>query len=97
MCFRLTFVTKASYRHRVHELYNESDDFALYLPKADKISKVKIDSHIGLQKNMFCQHQAEMPHYFVTSATESLGKEELLGYIEEVNQEVNKTTVNFKL
>jgi hypothetical protein len=34
-------------------------------------------------------------HITVTSATESLGKEELLGYIEEVNQEVKKTIVNF--
>jgi GTP-binding protein len=32
----------------------------------------------------------------VTSATESVGKEELLGYIEEVNQEVFKTRINFK-
>jgi GTP-binding protein len=31
-----------------------------------------------------------MPHYFVTSATESIGKEELLTYIDEVNQEVFK-------
>jgi GTP-binding protein len=66
------------------------------LPKADKISKVKIDSHIGLQKNMFANIRAEMPHYFVTSATESLEKEELLGY-RRGNQEVNKTIVNFKL
>jgi hypothetical protein len=27
-----------------------------------------------------------MPQYFVTSATESLGKEEVLNYIDEVNQ-----------
>jgi GTP-binding protein len=30
-----------------------------------------------------------MPQYFVTSATESIGKEEL-SYIDEVNQEVFK-------
>ncbi len=38
---------------------------------------------------------AEMPHYFVTSATESTGKEELLGYIDEVNQEVFKNKSRF--
>jgi GTP-binding protein len=38
-----------------------------------------------------------MPQYFVTSATESIGKEELLSYIDEVNQEYLKTIVNFKL
>jgi GTP-binding protein len=42
---------------------------------------------------MFTITWAEMPQYFVTSATESTGKEELLTYIDEVNQEVLKTTV----
>jgi GTP-binding protein len=35
-----------------------------------------------------------MPHYFVTS-TESTGKEELLSYIDEVNQEVFKNNSQF--
>jgi GTP-binding protein len=29
---------------------------------------------------MLANNWAEMPNYFVTSATESVGKEELLGY-----------------
>jgi hypothetical protein len=37
-----------------------------------------------------------MPHYFVTSATESTGKEELLSYIDEVNQEVLRIIVSFR-
>jgi GTP-binding protein len=36
-----------------------------------------------------------MPHYFVTSATESTGKEAVLDYIEEVNQEVFKNNNQF--
>jgi GTP-binding protein len=36
-----------------------------------------------------------MPQYFVTSSTESIGKEELLSYIDEVNQEVFKNNNNF--
>jgi GTP-binding protein len=36
-----------------------------------------------------------MPQYFVTSATESTGKEELLSYIDEVNQEVFKNNSEF--
>jgi hypothetical protein len=43
-----------------------------------------------------CQQLAEMPHYFVTSATESTGKEELLSYIDEVNQEVLRIIVSFR-
>jgi GTP-binding protein len=44
---------------------------------------------------MFANNWAEMPPYFVTSATESLGKEDLLNYIEEVNQDVFKNNGQF--
>jgi hypothetical protein len=63
--------------------------FCIIFTKADKISKVKINSHIAAyKKQMFANNWAEMPHYFVTSATEMTGKMELLDYIDEVNQEV---------
>jgi len=38
---------------------------------------------------------SEMPHYFVTSSTEGIGKEELLTYIDHVNQEVFKNNASF--
>ena len=70
--------------------------FCIIFTKADKISKVKIDSHVAAyRKQMFANNWAEMPHYFVTSATESTGKEELLTYIDEVNQDVFKSDGEF--
>ncbi len=36
-----------------------------------------------------------MPPYFVTSATEGTGKDTLLNYIEEINQEVFKDLNEF--
>ena len=70
--------------------------FCIIFTKADKISKVKIDSHIAAyKKQMFANNWAEMPQYFVTSSTESIGKEELLSYIDEVNQEVFKNNSGF--
>jgi GTP-binding protein len=51
--------------------------FCIIFTKADKISKVKL-THICRKKNMFANNWAEMPQYFVTSATESIGKEELV-------------------
>jgi GTP-binding protein len=44
---------------------------------------------------MFANNWAEMPQYFVTSATESTGKEDVLSYIDEVNQEVFKDQNEF--
>jgi GTP-binding protein len=50
--------------------------FCIIFTKADKISKVKINSHIAAYKKKHVHNNwAEMPQYFVTSATESLGKE----------------------
>ena len=70
--------------------------FCIIFTKADKISKTKIDSHIAAyKKKMFANNWAEMPQYFVTSATESTGKETVLNYIEEVTQEVFKNNSGF--
>jgi GTP-binding protein len=44
---------------------------------------------------MLANNWAEMPPYFVTSATESTGKDELLSYIEEINQDVFKNNSEF--
>ena len=70
--------------------------FCIVFTKADKISKVKIDSHIAAyKKQMFANNWAEMPPFFVTSSTEGTGKEALLEYIDEVNQEVFKNNSGF--
>jgi GTP-binding protein len=79
------------------EYMGESEiPFCIIFTKADKISKVKIQSNIAAYaKQMLANNWAEMPPYFVTSATESKGKEELLSYIEEINQDVFKNNSEF--
>lgn len=70
--------------------------FCIIFTKADKISKTKIDSHIAAyRKQMYMNNWEEMPQYFVTSATETTGKEDVLGYIDEINQEVFKNNSGF--
>lgn len=65
--------------------------FCLIFTKADKISKVKVDSHIAAyKKQLFANNWSEMPTYFVTSSTDKIGRDEVLNYINEVNQEVFK-------
>lgn len=65
--------------------------FCIIFTKADKISKTKIDSHIAAyKKQMFANNWEEMPHFFVSSATEQTGKDDILGYIAEVNEDVFK-------
>ncbi|WP_395047301.1 ribosome biogenesis GTP-binding protein YihA/YsxC [Flavobacterium sp.] len=65
--------------------------FCIVFTKADKISKGKVDQHVAAyRKALLANNWAEMPHHFVTSATEHTGKEGLLSYIDEVNQEIFK-------
>jgi GTP-binding protein len=79
------------------EYMGESEiPFCIIFTKADKISKVKIDSHIAAYKKQMLQNNwAEMPLFFVTSATEQTGKLDVLSYIDEVNQEVFKNNSAF--
>ena len=79
------------------EYMGESEiPFCIIFTKADKISKTKIDSHIAAYKKQMIQNNwEEMPQYFVTSSTEGVGKEVLLNYIDEINQEVFKSENEF--
>ena len=63
--------------------------FCIIFTKADKISKTKIDSHIAAyRKALLANNWEEMPQHFITSATEATGREQLLEFIDEVNQEI---------
>lgn len=65
--------------------------FCIIFTKADKIGKTKIHSHIeAYRKQVLASGWEEMPQHFVTSATEATGKDDLLSYIDEINQEMFK-------
>ena len=72
------------------EFMGESEiPFCIVFTKADKISRVKVDMHIAAyRKQLLANNWAEMPQHFVTSSTEGTGKEILLDYIDQINQEL---------
>jgi GTP-binding protein len=66
--------------------------FCIIFTKADKVGKTRIHSHIeAYRKQVLASGWEEMPQHFITSATESTGKEELLSFIDEINQEMFKS------
>ncbi len=68
--------------------------FCIIFTKADKISKTKIDSHIAAyRKELLSNNWEEMPQHFVTSALESTGREKVLDFIDEVNNEMFKNNL----
>ena len=66
-------------------LGEEGVPFALVFTKADKLSKGRLAANIEAYKAKLREEWEELPPIFVTSSEERMGRDELLGYIEEIN------------
>ncbi len=70
--------------------------FCIVFTKADKIGKVKAQQNVAAYtKKILANNWAEMPQYFITSATDKTGRDEILTYIDEINQVVFKENNSF--
>jgi len=59
--------------------------FSIVFTKSDKISATKVNSNINLFTKKMEEMWEEMPPYFITSSATKKGREELLDYIEKIN------------
>lgn len=66
-------------------LGEEGVPFALVFTKADKLSKGRLAANVETYKAKLREEWEELPPIFVTSSEERMGRDELLGYIEEIN------------
>ncbi len=66
-------------------LGEESVPFALVFTKADKLSKGKLSANISAYKDRLLEAWEELPPLFFTSSEERTGRDELLDYIEGIN------------
>lgn len=66
-------------------LGEEGVPFALVFTKADKLSKGRLAANVEAYKAKLHEEWEEFPPIFVTSSEERMGRDELLGYIEEIN------------
>ena len=66
-------------------LGEEGVPFALVFTKADKLSKGHLAANVEAYKAKLREEWEELPPIFVTSSEERMGRDELLGYIEEIN------------
>lgn len=60
--------------------------FMLVFTKADKQSNVKTDQNVAKFHKKLTESFEETPGYFITSSELALGRDELLGFIDEVNR-----------
>ena len=59
--------------------------FAIIFTKADKITKAKQTTNLEAYITHLKQQWEELPPYFLTSSASKQGREEVLNYIEEIN------------
>jgi GTP-binding protein len=62
--------------------------FAIVFTKADKLSAAKQGANVKAYLKVLKQQWEELPPYFVTSSSSRLGRDELLNYIEEINNSI---------
>jgi len=61
--------------------------FAIIFTKSDKISKIKVAENAAAFKKKMLESWEELPPFFISSAVNSDGKEEIVSYIEEINKQ----------
>ena len=72
-------------------LGEEGIPFAIIFTKADKLKPQAVDRQVQDYLNGLLQGAwEEVPPHFVTSASNRTGKEELLGYIGQINQDIQQ-------
>ena len=65
--------------------------FCVIFTKADKLKPKAIDKHVEDYKNIMLETWEEMPQHFITSSSKDIGKDEVLGFIGELNDGMEKS------
>lgn len=66
-------------------LGEEGIPFSIVFTKVDKVSSTVLSKNLNHYKKEMLKVWEEMPKNFISSSTSSLGRAELLGYINEIN------------
>ncbi len=69
------------------EFLGENDvPLAIVFTKADKLKPSELEANLEAYKSRLLEDWAELPPIFVTSSSNTFGRDELLGYIEQINK-----------
>jgi GTP-binding protein len=75
----------------INKLGESGIPFVIVFTKADKISTSKAMSNIQKMKNKLCETWEELPLMIKSSSLSRLGKDQILDYIDEINQQFYNT------
>ena len=62
--------------------------FCIIFTKTDKLKKNIISKNIATYKKIMLNTWEEMPQYFITSATDKIGRDEVLSFIDNLNKTI---------
>ena len=62
--------------------------FAIIFTKTDKLTEKQLAANLEVYKQKMLEVWEEMPRYFVSSSAHSVGREEILDYIDSVRKEL---------
>ncbi len=63
--------------------------FSIVFTKADKLKPKALERNVLAYEQKMLESWEEMPQHFITSASNSTGRDELLGYIGGINSEID--------
>jgi GTP-binding protein len=64
--------------------------FCILFTKVDKLKANQINKNIAVYQDAMLEIWEEMPTYFITSATKKTGRDEVLHFIGQINEEISK-------
>ncbi|MBC3845204.1 YihA family ribosome biogenesis GTP-binding protein [Winogradskyella echinorum] len=64
--------------------------FGIIFTKADKLKPMAIDRHVNEYCEELLKTWEEIPQYFVTSSSKHIGKEDVLDFIGNINEEIEQ-------
>ena len=73
----------------INWLGESSVPFAIIFTKADKLNASKVNASVAQYQKTLSETWEEMPRMFITSSEKKTGRDDVLGYIEEINKELS--------
>lgn len=64
--------------------------FGIIFTKADKLKPNAIEKHVDDYCNVLLETWEELPPYFITSSSKKIGQDDVLGFIEATNEEIEQ-------
>ena len=73
--------------HFINNLGELGMPYSILFTKIDKISRNKLAENVNKFMEKLKETWEELPPYFMTSATEAIGREDILNYVEGINEQ----------